>query len=544
MVFRYIFFHQLIYLSYRRKYKNFLNFKNKLEIKQKAILAKLLGCSVGTRFASEKNIQSIDSYEKFIQELPITTYQDYESYIDLQKKNPKSKEFLNSSCDHYQPTSGSTGKRKWIPYTKVLKEEFEQAIGPWLYKLYQNYPNIKKGKHFWSLSWMPDNLRKEQFSLDELEVFPWWQKYLMKETMCIPKEITLAKDNDSALFATAVYLCCTKDLTLISVWSPLFLIQILDILKKNVKLIAELIEKSHWGTYQERLPNLTFPSVHSRNEKKRIMEILLNYNIEMGDQFFYEKLWPNLYLISCWKTGASSYYAERCRALFPKVAFQGKGLFATEGVVTIPIDDRYELAYLSHFYEFLNLRTGEVIPSWKLAPGLIVSPIISTGSGFFRYMLNDKIIIRDLNDGIPNMHFLGRNEDCDLTGEKMSSEIAHELKNYITQISHQSMNMISLVGVSEAHRPYYLVLLDQKNYQEFNDGDDKIDSEEFIELLDNKLRESFHYALARDLGQLDRIKIKSEHHIYQYYQSIFLKKGMVLGDIKVEILVQVPEAYL
>jgi hypothetical protein len=63
----------------------------------------------------------------------------------------------------------------------------------------------------------------------------------------------------------------------------------------------------------------------------------------------------NLALVSAWDTADAAPWAQQLKACFPQAAFEGKGLWATEGVVTIPIDGQYPLAYRSHVYEFEDL---------------------------------------------------------------------------------------------------------------------------------------------------------------------------------------------
>lgn len=66
-----------------------------------------------------------------------------------------------------EPTSGSTSSSKLIPYTEGLKREFQAGIKPWIYSLYNNFPEIKKGKSYWSVTPMATekNIHLEEFQL-------------------------------------------------------------------------------------------------------------------------------------------------------------------------------------------------------------------------------------------------------------------------------------------------------------------------------------------------------------------------------------------
>src|SRR5262249_11520043 len=68
------------------------------------------------------------------------------------------------------------------------------------------------------------------------------------------------------------------------------------------------------------------------------------------------RLWPRLKLISCWTSAAAQERSQELHERFPGIAVQGKGLLATEGVVSIPLVEYGGCvpAYTSHFLEFLE----------------------------------------------------------------------------------------------------------------------------------------------------------------------------------------------
>ena len=47
-------------------------------------------------------------------------------------------------------------------------------------------------------------------------------------------------------------------------------------------------------------------------------------------------LWPRLRVVSCWDQGRARAEADTIRRWFPRARVQGKGLLATEGVVSVP----------------------------------------------------------------------------------------------------------------------------------------------------------------------------------------------------------------
>ena len=55
------------------------------------------------------------------------------------------------------------------------------------------------------------------------------------------------------------------------------------------------------------------------------------------------------------------------------------------------------------------------------------------------------------------------------------------------------------------------------------------------------LRKHFHYKLARELNQLDHLRVKVFPGATDYYLDLKKKAGMVEGDIKIDLLTKVED---
>jgi hypothetical protein len=248
-------------------------------------------------------------------------------------------------------------------------------------------------------------------------------------------------------------------------------------------------------------------------------------------------------LVSSWDTASSKSWAKKLRNLFNKASFQGKGLFATEGVVTIPFNCRFVLSYKSHFYEFEviveNDQPNKIIPSWELKNGMIVSPLLTTGSGFFRYKMKDRLEVVDFMNKCPCLVFKGRMGDVDLVGEKTSPEMVEKMFQRAEE-KFPGLKCVSLMGVMDIdEKPYYFCLCEKKQEENI-----KLNIIEISKFIESELKGNFHYALARDLGQLMKSSIVLENNVLPLYNSIVMNRGMVKGDIKLEILTQITKDQL
>lgn len=473
------FCHQLIEWYSKKYYEEFdLALKN-IEKNQLVILKKITG---------------IERYEDFCSQFPVTEYSDWKDVIEKQK--------IDRPQEHYVPTSGSTHAIKWIPYTKKFKAEMWHASSAWIHDLYLRYPQIKNGTHYWSLSWLPEELRAKQTSND-LDFFVGMEKYLLKNTMALDEESAHLPTLKDSMRDSLVSLI-EKDVTLISVWSPTFLLEILDLI----------------------LTDKTYIVAKIRDKKKR--EALLSAQ-NLSSELMYVLL-PKLILISSWATSSSRYYAEKLKGLFPYASFEAKGLWATEGVVTIPFKGKFPLAVNSHFYEFENLATGEILPSWQLKVGMRVSPLLTTGSGFFRYRLHDILEVKEFFQETPCFIFLGRKNVMDLVGEKISSELASQIiENMNQQFTSKALSLLSV----QSDRPHYRLLVE---------GVGKIEEVNDMEmLLEKMLMEHFHYKLAREINQLSTSQVVMKENAYLDYIKFQEKNVSIKGNIKIEPLILVKE---
>jgi hypothetical protein len=489
---------------------------------QEQKLYSLLEQTNHTKFGQEYKLSERTTYNDFANTVPLTNYSFWEGRI-LSQKNRKIAE-ISSECQRYQPTSGSTDTVKWIPYTRKLLNEFDLAASPWLYQIAKQDRRVLKGKHFWSLSWLPTHLRnsENQNANDDLALLPWWKRLFMGATMAVPQKTSLAPTSESALIASIVYLASHEDLSLISVWSPTFALSAISELSKNRKVVADILDKGSWLEYQQQLDYLPCPQNRVQAGKLR------RWDGEITADFL-KQLWPMMAFISSWDTSTSYSWAQKLKKLFPDATFQGKGLWATEGVVTIPYQGKYILSLDSHFYEFIDLTTGKVLPSWKLKEGMRVKPVLSTGSGLFRYVLEDQLLVDGFIGKTPTLTFLGRMGGVDMVGEKMATELAQKIMERIYKKCHYSP--LSLIGVTNQQvgtLPQYIMLCE---------GEDNLEKEqELTNFVEGALLGSFHYKLARELNQLAPARAVTMNNAREIYQEMAANRGMILGNLKVEPL--------
>jgi len=392
-------------------------------------------------FCDVKNIAD------FQNKVPITTYEDYAPYIE-KIKNGKQNILTKEPVLLLEPSSGSTSAKKLIPYTKGLKREFSSAIYKWLWDLNKNFPRLKYGQMYFSIT--PQAVQNDGivgFNSDD-EYISGILGRIVANKFCVPNSVKNIADMDEFWFATIEHIKRAKNLRFVSIWNPTFLLIMLEKAKMTGK-----------------------------------------------------ELFPNLEVISCWADGNSEPYANKLQKEFLDVYIQPKGLLATEGIMTIPIEGVGKRLTNSHFFEFVD-KNGDIRLKSQLDIGDEYEIILTTSGGLYRYNIGD--IVR--YNGNYCFDFIGKSGNVsDYFGEKLNE--VHVRK----------------VIAGDGFR---LLVPNGNKYTLYTESDADIDE------VDLKLRENFHYDYCRKLGQLEAVELVKIQNGEQQYIDNCLRFGMRLGDIK------------
>ena len=501
----------------------------------------LLACvekNKDTRFGLQYGFASMKAVADFQRNVPIMPYEEYRPWIK-QIENGEQNILTAEPVTLFEPTGGSSGGTKLIPYTSTLKKEFQKAVHPWINDLYCSWPKIKKGRSYWSIS---PALHEQSRTCGGIPVgFEDDSSYLgvagriMQQLFVTPQSIRTIENSELFKCLTALYLLSAEDLTLISVWNPTFLSGIISVIHRYSDVLMEALYN---GTFKIP-PTPEFESVNldavplslpKKRDRVRLLEIALSQQ-----QVQWHTVWKNLECISCWMDGPARQFAQSLKADFSNVHFQPKGLLATEGVFSFPLTDAggCVVAYTSHFFEFLEEGTDTPLTLNQLEPDphKTYSVLITTGGGLYRYAIGDRILVKDLYHSLPIIEFVGRTGTSDLVGEKLEE---HHVESVLIQALNQcnvTPSFMLFSPVVEKEKRYYALFLESETLMT------KKSAEPLLTALEQALSANWYYRQARELKQLDALQlfIISGSGTEQYMQGC-IGMGQKMGDIKPRIL--------
>lgn len=493
-------------------------------------MRRLLRRNRATGYGREHNFAEIDGWEAFT-DLPLTDYDDYGKAVE-QILNGAQDVLTGAPVNILQPTSGTSSRPKLIPHTAALGVEFKAALDAWLFDLYRQRPQLIFGPQYWSISPAGENTVSPGEHvpvgfLDDAEYFGASRRWIMDAIMAVPADVRMITDMQANQYVTLLFLLREKNLRLISVWHPSFLTILLRVMRdKWPHLLRDVAQGGIAPAVnvadgiRHRLAGRLRPAPRRSHE---LGELALEAENIGGE------IWPHLQVISCWRGRQVTPEIAELQGLFPRVLIQGKGLLATEGVVSIPVgpSQQHVCAVTAHILEFQDER-GAVHPVWDVTPGTTYCVILTTAGGLYRYQLRDRVEVTGMYRKTPCLRFLGRAgvvSDC--VGEKVHLEHAEAIVARIATDYFTQPRFMVLVPSSHGGARRYRLLVETGSREEAPD------LSAVAAALEGELCRNYHYAHARQLGQLAAASVtRLAPNAQVRYQDFIVKAGGIAGTIK------------
>lgn len=438
-------------------------------VEQERLLQAFLDRNAESVYGREHAYGRIRSVAEYQERVPIVTYDDLEPWIARIRRGEQGV-LTAEAVLALEKTSGSAGAAKYIPYTATLLTEFRRAVGAWLFDLFTKRRALLGGAHYWSISPMVRSTSADDacalpigFASDA-EYFGPFERRWLRWLLAVGGEVANTSDIEECRRRTLECLTACRDLRFLSVWNPSFLTLLLKQLPEGVR-----------------------PS----------------------------ELWPDLELISCWTSAAAARALPELQALLPGVEIQGKGLMATEGVVSFPLVGRPGAvpAISSHFIEFLA-ADGRAYLVDELEVGGTYRPVMTTGAGFARYDLGDQVEV--VAPGA--IEFVGKaGVVSDLCGEKLSEAFVGSV---LESAAGEGGSGLLMLVPEWGSPPRYLLFTERAH------------GERLGEEVDRALRRSPHYDYCRRLGQLARVEVVVVEDGAERFLRGCIAEGQRAGDAK------------
>ncbi|HEX8317112.1 GH3 family domain-containing protein [Longimicrobium sp.] len=493
---------------------------------QAAILARIVRENRDTAFGREHGFGEIRDAVSFRARVPVRDFAGLEPWI-RRACDGQPDELTRAPVRFVEPSGGTSGLSKEIPYTAPLLAEFSAATLPWIADLLRSRPALRGGRAYWAVS--PPARRRARTDggipvgmEHDSDYFPPVARALLDRTLGVPRAVSRIADLAACRRVTLRALLAMPDLAMISVWSPTFLTLLAGALDEAWEDVLASMESG-------RLPAALAPEL--RGELERALparpDLARHLRSRFGPRASEDlgEVWPRLALISCWADGHARRALEGMTRRFPRVEVQGKGLLATEGVVSIPLfhTEAPVAAVTSHYLEFLPEGDASAAAGvHELEPGATYEVVLTTGGGLYRYRLKDRVRVEGRLERTPTLRFVGRADRAsDLAGEKLTPELVEQV-------------LARAVAETGVHPPFALLAPawgEPPRYRLYAEAPAP-HVRALARAVERILLDAHHYGLCRQLGQLGAIEPVAVTDGERAYERVCTARGQRAGSIK------------
>ncbi len=481
---------------------------------QDNMLKKIIKKASASAYGKKHGLSVQSGYEAYKQTIPIVNYNALSPWILSSQTQPNA--LTSDKIDFFEYTSGSSGAKKSIPYTQALKQSFSNMFKIWAYDCLKYKLKLRSGKIFISISPLLSSSEKEKTKIQDDSDY---LQGILKQTskIFVISQPNIYKLNNTSDFrlVLALSLLAEENLEIISIWSPSYLLVLLDLIETQWDYLIEVLSNGIMN-----IDNIVFEFNVTRDRIYYLKKIK-----NSSSRIYWEDVWSNLQMISCWESATAQFSAQKVRKLFENTFVQAKGLLATEAPMTIPIIKAKGFVPLLQdvFFEFED-EYGKLYLLYELKKNTQYEIIISQLAGLYRYRIGDYITVTHYYKNTPCLEFVGRaNNVCDMVGEKLNESFILDILNQ-APFNQSSFNILVPQLLSSGQGCYCLLTDDNR----LNTMTDKID---------NIFCKAFHYDAARKMQQLLNIRVYTDANMRQIVSDCISQQGISMGHQKERVLI-------
>ncbi len=400
---------------------------------QRDLLLSRLARHSDSQFGRDHFFGEIRTPADFRKRVPIGDYDRHEPYIDRVRQGDTNALFgRGTEVLMFAMTSGTTNRPKTIPVTIESLDDYREGWTIWgILAFDAHHEMIRNGlKPILQLAsdW------RETFTSGGIPcgaitgLTAHMQNRFVRTKYCMPAVASRIKDVESKYYV-GLRFSIYRDLGTIIAANPSTILAMarLGDREKEV-LIRDLADgtiDARWAIPMEIRRQL----LRKTRRRHRIAARRLEGIANKSGRLLPKDYWPNLQFLSNWMGGTMRAYLRGYPEFFGETPVRDVGLIASEGRMTIPIEDGTAAGVLDirhHYFEFIPEEQGGVtqpdtVEATDLIEGQNYFIVLTTAGGLYRYNISDLVRCVGYQGRAPMIEFLNKGAHySSLTGEKLS----------------------------------------------------------------------------------------------------------------------------
>ena len=438
---------------------------------QQRVLEERIRSTEDSRFGRDHGFSSIRSLEDFRRQVPVSDFEYFRPYVDEVRAGRTDSLFgPKTQLKMFALTSGTTEYPKHIPVTDQFLRSYKHGWKIWGLKTHADHMDLlsKRYVHLssdWQQSRTPAGTWCGNISGLAAETRP----AVVRRPFLVPPEVGKIGDWNNRQYTALRLAVPSRRVGLIITANPLTLISLAKLADDQKEtLLRDLrdgtltLPKPEVSMTDKRLSRRIRPL-----SKRRFRE--LEQIIERTGHLYPRDFWPELSVVAVWMGGPVGAFLPELRSLYGDCAVRDHGLSASEGRMTIPMQDESSfgmLDYETSYYEFIpedqiGSSHPSVLEAHELQEGHSYFILMTNPGGLFRYNIRDVVRCVGFQGQAPLLEFLHKGAHCtNIAGEKLTEyQVVTAVKNAYRDLN-RNVEPVMLLPVMGSP-PHYLLLVEE-----------------------------------------------------------------------------------
>jgi len=492
--------------------QDFLNQTRSAADVQRRILLNQVAHHADSLFGRDHHFAEIRTAADFRHRVPVSSYDRHEPYIERVRRGDTRALFSpETSVLMFAMTSGTTNRPKTIPVTAKSLSDYREGWTIWGIQAFDAHPEMLRSGLLpilqiasdWRESFTPAGIPCGAITGLTASM----QSRLVRSVYCMPVCGSRIKDIESKYYV-ALRFSAHLNLGTIIAANPatiLAMVRLGD--REKETLIRDLYDgtlAAKWAIAPEIRRALRYRTLIRRKAAARRLEEIASRTGRLLPRDY----WPDLEFLSNWMGGTMRAYLRGYPEYFGEKPVRDVGLIASEGRMTIPVEDGTPAGILDirhHYFEFIpeeqaGSSSPETVEAAELLEGRNYFIVLTTAGGLYRYNIHDLVRCTGFHGQAPVVEFLNKGAHySSLTGEKLSE---HQVISSVQEAQQEiGLRLVSyLLLPSWGEPPFYSLLVENADLP-------LSETRRLSDLVDERLRvQNIEYASKRETLRLGPVR--------------------------------------
>jgi len=450
------------FLHARRVYGRFQRALRDVQASQRQALRSALTVVQGSDFARRYSLASVHTLDDLRKAVPLLTYEDTRPYVDRLRDgdttallSPRQRVLM------FATSSGTTAQPKYIPVTVPFAHDYRRGWNTFGLKLLVDHPQAVL-RPILQCSGRHDERRTPKGvpcgAITGLMART--QKRIVRRFYVGRPEIAEIADA-RARYYTLMRFGVVRDVAFAVTANPATLIRLAAVANEESEtLLRDVRDGSLDRGIVDEEPLRRRLEAGLRPEPQRARELAaLRKRCGRLRPADYWKL----EFVACWTGGSMSHFLDPLADWYGRVPVRDVGLLASEGRVTIPLEDNSPTGVLdvsAACFEFISGESAEqlqpqTLSATELETGCDYAVVLTNTAGLIRYRLDDVVRVRGWVGQVPVLEFLHRaGRVSSVVGEKLTeNQVAAAVQKACHELGIGALDFV--VAPQWADPPFY-----------------------------------------------------------------------------------------